>query len=1092
MKFFRLLLPALTILPLAAAAQQTRYEQITDPALTSIGREAPRATFTSYQTEEAALKNDRQTGTRRLLLNGTWQFHYTEDFAAAPTDFAGDDADLTGWTTINVPGNWELQGFGTPVYINIGWEFVSPGYEGYLDRPTPPLVPEQWNPTGTYRREFTLPADWTGEQVYLSADGVRGAAFFYLNGEFLGMSKDAKTPSRFNITRLAKAGTNVLAIQVHRFSDANYLEGQDFWRISGIERDIYLYTQPAVHIADFKAETPLDANYCNGLLRLTVKVADALSDGSKDNDEDGGNGGAAARTVPVMLSYRLVDADGQTVADASASTTTAEGTVAFPEQTIASPAAWTAETPSLYTLLISLRSADGQLLEATSARVGFRTTEVKGGQLLVNGKAIKVKGVNFHEHHETTGHYLSEADLMRDFRLWKQYNVNTIRTCHYPQQERFYELCDELGLYVIDEANIESHGMGYDLRQGRTLGNDLRFTDAHLARTLNMYERDKNHPCVIVWSLGNEAGNGFNFYSTYRRLKELDTRPVQYERAGLEWNTDIFCPMYATIEYLERYAQNPESTRPLILCEYAHAMGNSLGNFQDYWDMIDRYPLLQGGCIWDWVDQGFAEQTADGRTYWTYGGDYGPAGTPSSGNFCINGMVYPDRKVKPQTTEMGKVYQNIKFRNFDPAAGTVEIYNDFSFTDLDKYDFHYTISRYGEPVYSGDIAGVKAAPGETFTTPALAGLPTTAPELGDVTIAFSATQREVEGVLAAGAVVAREQAVVSDFVKPAAPAVTQGVTLAETDATVTLSGQDFSLSFDRASGLLTSYKYKKQEYLADGQGPRPFFWRALTDNDYGARLDKRLSAWHEASYQTPVAEAFQAQQDGQTCTVQATYAYPQTGTRWTIIYKVYGNGAVHVNNTVAFQDTLAPMLPRLGLRMQLTDKLGCLTYYGRGPEENYIDRRTSQFIGLYSANVADLQEPYVRPQENNHRTDVRWFALTGRLKGGLMVVADDALEMNASRYPLEQLQATVNAADDIQRTEGMQQPHLTDPQKADLVDLFIDYGMMGIAGDNAWGAVAHKEYQLQPKVLGQVSYGFSLIPFDKRADAKNLVVQYAK
>ena len=1063
------------LLALSAAAQQTRYEQITDPTLTSIGRETPRATFTSYRTEAAAIKNDRQTGTNRLLLNGTWQFHYTEDFEARPTDFSGLDADLTNWSSITVPGNWELQGFGTPVYVNIGWEFVSPGYEGYLDHPTPPYVPKQWNPTGTYRREFTLPADWMGQQIYLSADGVRGAAFFYLNGEFVGMSKDAKTPSHFNVTRLARKGTNVVAIQVHRFSDSNYLECQDFWRISGIERDIYLYTQPAVHIADFKAETPLDTDYRDGLLRLTVKVA----------DEDGDD-------APLTVSYRLLDAAGQAVAEASQIATAGQGTVAFPEQTIAQPAAWTAETPNLYTLLVSLRATDGSLIEATSARVGFRTTEIKGGQLLVNGKAIKVKGVNFHEHHETTGHYLSEADLLRDFALWKKYNVNTIRTCHYPQQERFYELCDELGLYVIDEANIESHGMGYDLRVGRTLGNNRLFQDAHLARTRNMYERDKNHPSVIVWSLGNEAGNGVNFYATYDLLKSLDSRPVQYERAGQEWNTDIYCPMYAPIEYLERYAQNPESFRPLILCEYAHAMGNSLGNFQDYWDVIDRYPLLQGGCIWDWVDQGFAQQTADGRTYWTYGGDYGPAGTPSSGNFCINGIVYPDRTVKPHTAEMGKVYQNIKFRNFNPQTGTVDIYNDFIFTDLSKYDYHYTVSQHGQEVYSGDITGVTGGPGETFTTAPLAGLPTVAPSLGDITIAFSATIRTDEHYLPAGTVIAREQAVVANFVKPAAPAVTEAVTLAESDEMVTLAGPNFSVTFSRETGLITSYKYRRQEYLNAQQGPRPFFWRALTDNDYGARLDKRLAAWQQASYSDPKAENFAVKQDGQTYTVTATYTYPQTSTRWTLSYKVYGNGAIHVGNTIAFQDTLAPMVPRLGLRMQLSGSLSELTYYGHGPDENYIDRCTSQFLGQYTSRIADLQEPYVRPQENNHRTDVRWATLTGKLRGGILLVADDKIELNASRYPLEQLQALVNTADDIQRTDDLQQPHLTDPQPQDLVDLFIDYGMMGVAGDNAWGAIPHEAYQLQPAKLGQVDYGFTLIPYDKRNDFKNLIVQYEK
>lgn len=410
---------------------------------------------------------------------------------------------------------------------------------------------------------------------------------------------------------------------------------------------------------------------------------------------------------------------------------------------------WTAETPNLYTLVISLKRPNGDVIEATSCKVGFRTVEIKDKQLLVNGQPILVKGVNYHEHNENTGHYVSEELMKKDFELWKRYNVNTVRTCHYPQQERFYELCDEYGIYVIDEANIESHGMGYDLRVGGTLGNNPLFMNAHLDRTMNMYERDKNHPSVIIWSLGNEAGNGLNFYVTYNTLKTLDSRPIQYERALLEWNTDIYCPMYAPPSYLEKYARNKEMTRPLILCEYAHAMGNSLGNFQDYWDIIEKYPILQGGCIWDWVDQGFAAKTDDGRKYWTYGGDYGENGTPSDGNFCINGVVYPDRSVKPQTEEMGKVYQNIKFLDFDKQTSTVKIRNDFSFTNLDKYDFYYIIRDHGKEVYRGKIENIHAAPGKTVTTGFLNGIPKEKQTTGDVRIEFYAAIKTTEPFLPA-------------------------------------------------------------------------------------------------------------------------------------------------------------------------------------------------------------------------------------------------------------------------------------------------------------------------------------------------------
>ena len=535
------------------------------------------------------------------------------------------------------------------------------------------------------------------------------------------MNKDSKTPARFNVTSFARRGENVIAIQVHRFSDGNYLECQDFWRISGIERDIYMYAQPQIHLTDFKAETPLDADYRNGILKLKVKFA----------NETG-------KEIPFTVGYRLLNSKDEQIAQSSARASYGQTEVEFTPKTIKEPLQWTAETPDLYTLVISLKHTNGDVIEATSCKVGFRTVEIKDKQLMVNGKPILVKGVNYHEHNEHTGHYVPEDLMLKDFELWKRYNINTVRTCHYPQQERFYELCDQYGIYVIDEANIESHGMGYNLNVGGTLANNPLFMNSHVDRTLNMYERDKNHPCIITWSLGNEAGNGVNFYVTYNTLKALDNRPIQYERAQLEWNTDIFCPMYHRPAQIEKYAQNPEMTRPLILCEYAHAMGNSLGNFQEYWNLIEKYPILQGGCIWDWVDQGFAAKTSDGRKYWTYGGDYGEYGTPSDGDFCINGVVYPDRSVKPQTEEMKKVYQNIKFLDFDRIAFVVKIRNDFSFTNLNKFDFYYIVRQHGKEIYKGRIKDIAAEPGQTVTSPFLNGIPAVNPSTGDVRIEFYA------------------------------------------------------------------------------------------------------------------------------------------------------------------------------------------------------------------------------------------------------------------------------------------------------------------------------------------------------------------
>lgn len=1067
------LLACLVLIPVALSAQEDRYGQITNPKLGGINKEAPRSTFTSYTNEKDAITNNRHDGTYRLSLNGKWKFNYVENFNERPENFTNAKTDITKWADINVPGNWEVQGFGTPIYVNTGYSFCSPGYPPYWDEPNPPHIPKDWNPTGTYRREFNLPSNWDGKEIFLSADGVRGAAYYYLNGEFVGMNKQAKIPTRFNITKLVKPGNNIIGIQVHRFSDANYLECQDFWRISGIERDIYLYATPKQHIADFKVQSPLDDQYQNGIFKLDVKV-------SKEKELN----------TPLVVAYRLLDAQGSEITAASAPVAQDKQEVVFAPKTIRSPKHWTAETPYLYTLLISLKQQDGQLVEATSCKVGFRTVEIKNKQLLVNGKAILVKGVNIHEHNEYTGHYVPEELMMKDFELWKKYHVNTLRTCHYPQQERFYELCDQYGMYVIDEANIESHGMGYDLRVGGTLGNNPLFTDAHVDRTFNMYQRDKNHPCVIEWSLGNEAGNGINFYTTYQMLKKLDSRPVQYERAGLEWNTDVFCPMYPSPTHIAQYAKNPKANRPLIMCEYAHAMGNSLGNFQEYWDTIEAYPLLQGGCIWDWVDQGIAAYTPDGRKYWTYGGDYGKTGTPSDGDFCINGVVYPDRSIKPQTVEMGKVYQNIKFLNFNPQARTIDIKNDYSFTNLNKYNFHYIVKESGKEIYKGVMKDVNATPGQTVTISLPAGIPQQAPTTGDARIEFYATQRTAEPFLPVGTIIAREQAEIYPFVKQPATLETPAK-ITEADTQVTLTGKGFKAVFSKQSGLMTSYQYHRQEYIHNGYGPRPFFWRAPIDNDYGANLPVKLKSWKEASYQELQASSFNATQGEKATIVKVTYNFQQTNAHWDITYKVFANGVIKVSNKFyAEEDSKASMIPRIGLRMQLPATLTELTYYGRGPLENYSDRYTSQFVGEYTLPVKDLYEPYVRPQENNHRTDVYWCTLTRKSGAGLLFVAEPTFEMNASNYPLETLDSGDNIYNEAPRTEKTNHRHLTDPKPQKLVDLFIDYRMMGLGGDNSWGALPHEAYILRPGQKNTVEYGFTIIPFSSKKGYKKVICQY--
>ena len=1046
--------------------QADRYAEITDPGLTNINREPARASFFSYKDEASALDNVKTSGGYYLSLNGTWKFHYTEEFADRPTDFMRSDFDDSKWADITVPGNWERQGFGTPIYVNVSYEFISPGFPPYWDKPNPPYVPKDWNPTGTYRREFTLPVDWDGKEIFLSADGAKSAAYYYVNGEFVGMNKEAKVPARFNVTKWVKPGNNVIAVQIHRLSDATYLEGQDFWRLSGFERDVYLYAQPKVRIADFHARTPLSADYRDGVFDLEVKVANA-----------------SGQEQPGSVFYRLVDKAGRVVNEASLPfTARQDATVSFPTYVLEDVAAWTAETPHLYTLLLTLKDGQGQVLEATSTKVGFRTSEIKDRRLMVNGRPIYVKGVNLHEHNELTGHYVTEELMRRDIELFKRYNVNTVRTCHYPQPERFYELCDEYGLYVIDEANIESHAMWYDLRRGGTLANNPDFIDAHLSRTMNMYERDKNHASIIIWSLGNEAGNGVCFYDTYRWLRSRDPRPIQYEQAWMQWNTDIFCPMYYPMDKMEEYANDPRADRPLIQCEYAHAMGNSLGNFEDYWALIREYPILQGGCIWDWVDQGMAETTSQGKKYWNYGGDYGTPGTPSDGIFCVNGLVYSDRTTKPATEEMRKVYQNVRFTNFDAEHATIDICNDFAFTDLNQYDFSYTVKANGQ-VVSTTTLDVALAPGDTRTFQ-LQGLPSSEPAPVDYRIEFEAKIRNAQPFLPAGYVIAREQMPVNTFRKAPAPA-SVPAEVQETDGQVLFSGEGFKAVFDKGMGQLVSYTYKGVEYIRDGYGPRPAFWRAPTDNDFGYKNFDDMKEWKHLSQQAPVVRYLAV--DADKGTFACTYTYGKPAVEWRAVYTVTADGVIRVDNSIDTKPGRFDFIPRVGLRMQMPEKFDVLTYYGRGPWENYSDRKTSCFVGEYSFEVADLYEDYIRPQENGHRTDVYWFVLSGK-KDGLLVVADNTLEMNVSNYPMEMLDSGDGRDDGRARLVDPRQRHMYDAVPQDLVDVFIDCGMTGVGGDNSWGMMPHEEYRIKP---GEpLHYGFTFVPFSGKGDVKNLVMEY--
>jgi beta-galactosidase len=743
--------------------------------ISQINKETPRAHFIPYTSVEQAREDDLWKSPLVMSLNGIWKFHHVDNPDNRPFWFFKDDFDTRKWEEITVPSNWQLEGYDYPIYVNIT----------YPHQVTPPTIEDEFNPVGSYKRTFKIPSNWTGKEIFLHVGAVNSNMNLWVNGEYVGYSEDSKTPAEFNITKYLKKGNNSIAIEVFRWCSGAYLEDQDFWRMSGITRDIFLQARNPQHIRDFRVTAGLDELYQNGLFSLEAEISSVEE-----------------KTTPMQIEASLFDKGTQVLSFSGTYDVSKGSTKVSFNGNVTHAKQWSAEIPNLYELIITLKMVKN-VVEVIRQDVGFRTVEIKDGVLLINGKYVYLKGSNLHEHHDVKGHVVDEETMLKDIKTMKMHNLNAVRTSHYPQPELFYKLCNKYGLYVIDEANIESHGLGYG---EKSLAKDESWKDAHLYRTKNMFERDKNQPSIIIWSLGNEAGNGVNFYATYDYLKEVDkTRPTQYERSELEYNTDIFCPMYMRIEGMERYAQsNPD--RPLIQCEYAHAMGNSVGNLQDYWDVIEKYPALQGGFIWDWVDQGLLTTNDLGEEFWAYGGDFGPEDVPSDGNFCLNGLVNPDRGVKPPLLEVKKVYQHIGFKPANLANGEILIENKYAFLALDEFDFSWEVTGDGKVVTSGKLPVISAVPGEVAQAKMDISID---PEPGtQYFLNVKAVQRETRGLVEAGWVAAEEQFELP-FARPATTiqSSTFGQVSADIEGTkVTVSGSDFTVVFDTEAGLMTSYK----------------------------------------------------------------------------------------------------------------------------------------------------------------------------------------------------------------------------------------------------------------------------------------------
>ena len=1022
------------VLSTAGAASSVAATDWEDPQVIGRNKEAPHATLIPFANAAAAKQGNREASPFYRLLNGEWKFHWAPTPEERPAEFHEPDFDVSQWDEIPVPANWQMHGYGFPHYTNIRYPFEK----------NPPYIRHDHNPVGSYRRTFRIPGDWRGRQVFLHFAGVESAFYVWINGKRVGYSQGSRTPAEFDVTRYLQQGENTLAVEVYRFSDGSYLEDQDFWRLSGIFRDVFLFSTPKRHIRDFWARTPLDEAYRDATLELNVQVR---------NFDDAG--------APAAVRATLLDADGASVAELGPSRVEIGGGEEVSidlNHTLSNPRKWTAETPYLYRLVLSLEDGSGREIEAVATNVGFREVEIEGGQLLVNGKAISIKGVNRHEHDPDLGHVPTRERMLEDIRLMKQHNINAVRTSHYPHATEWYELCDRYGLWVVDEANIESHGMGY--APDETLANKPEWGPAHLDRIQRMVERDKNHPSVIVWSMGNEAGDGVNFVQASEWIRLRDpSRPVHYEQAAERPHVDMVSPMYATIERIVDYAKrNPD--RPLILCEYAHAMGNSVGNLQDYWDAIEAYPALQGGYIWDWVDQGLRKVTGDGKQFWAYGGDYGDK--PTDGNFCMNGLVQPDRRPNPHIQEVKKVYQYVKATPVDLGEGKIRVRNKYDFLSTGFLKGELVVTADGRELSSGALPPLDLAPGEEREV----ALPLAKPALEPgveywLTVRFSLAEETAWAP--AGHVVAWDQMQLP-WSAPAPKIDVSALPEAsyqENDKAIVARGRGFSLRVGKARGAIESFEVDGKELLT--RPLEPNFWRAPTDNDLGARLEERLAVWRRAGADREV-RSVEARQAGRAVEIAVEALLPAGGARYRNVYSVFGSGDVLVEASYR-PGTKLPYMPRFGMQAGVSGDLRVMSWYGRGPHESYADRKTSASVGYYSGSVDEQTHPYARPQETGNKTDVRWVALTDGEGRGLLAVGQPLLSASAWAFRPEQLERN---------------DHAYQVEKSSDITLNLDYKQMGVGGDNSWGATPHPQYRLPAEQ--SYEYRFRLRPLRGSAD----------
>ena len=1016
-----------------------------DPTVFQINKEPPRAHFFTYNSISLAKKLNPSLSNYFQSLNGDWKFSFSKNIKDRPKNFYKSNYDDSDWSKIMVPGNWELQGWSFPIYLD----------EEYPFPVNPPFVPHDYNAVGSYRKAFNIPKSWEENDIFLRLGSVRSAFYIWVNGEFVGYSQGSKTPADFNISEFVNVGGNNIAIQVYRFSDGSYLEGQDTWRLSGIERDVELFTRTKRRISDFFVDANLDSTYKTGL--FSVKI-DLVNSGDVNDSLL-----VRAKLVDPIKRNKVIFDSTKTIFLDSTFTLSIESKIRRVKQ-------WSAEEPNLYRLELSLLNKDEEVIEALTQQVGFRKIEIKNGQFLLNGVAIMFRGVNRHEWDPFTGRIINEASMIKDIELMKLHNINAVRTSHYPNQERWYELCNEYGLYVVDEANIEAHGMRFHDNGYEQITNDTLWTNQLLDRGNRMFERDKNQPSIVMWSMGNEAGDGQNFKELYNFIKNKDsTRPVVYEPAKLQEHTDVIFPMYDTIEEITAFAES-NSDRPLILCEFAHAMGNSVGNLIDYWNTFDKYDRLQGGFIWDWVDQVIAKQDSNGLEYWAYGGDFGNEFTENDSNFCANGLIAADRSLNPHIHEVKKVYQPIRFEADNLKRGRVKVSNDFDFSDLSDYTFSWFIKGDDKIVVSGRLGTLDLKPGETRTL--TFNLSSIRPKQGvHYFLMVQAKTKFEKPLVPKNHLVAWEQFELPIYREAIAqkPEVYPSINLFKNNMSTEVYGEGFKVIFNNIDGQLS--EYVKQGNILLSSPIKPNFWRAPNDNDLGNGMPARTKVWKEAGdrFRTKsvysvlnnnVAEIFMVSEDS------------LSGSKLSAKYSVYGNGAVLVDQTFETEDSTLAEIPRFGLKLSMSGEFNNVSWYGRGPHESYWDRKTSAAIGYYSGSIWDQSFSYVRPQETGNKTDNFWMAVSNG-SYGLMAKGLPTFDGSVHQYPYEDLDYVPNS----------QRHGKLDLKEKDHLDWLIDYKQMGVGGDNSWGARPHNNYTIYPK---NYKYSFMLIPFDNGDDLSQL------